>query len=149
MEEEKEMERIKELIEKHRIQEEKRQAFKEKVDKMNEEYYAKIYQKMLYLEERDRQRKENMEKKRIENIIKNNIIAIKIEKRWNWWKKTRRKNLKICDFVMKKKRESKKKKGKDWKKKKNCKQKETKNWPKSMMNILKKFWKITEKNKSK
>ena len=68
---------MKENIEKHRIQEEKRMAFQEKVDKMNEEYNAKIYEKMLYLEERERQRKENMEKKRLENIIKNNIIAMK------------------------------------------------------------------------
>ena len=61
---------MKENIEKHRLQEEKRIAFKEKVDKMNEEYYSKIYEKMFYLEERERQRKENMEKKKIRKYNK-------------------------------------------------------------------------------
>ena len=37
---------------------------------MNEEYNAKIYEKMLYLEERERQRKENMEKKKIRKYNK-------------------------------------------------------------------------------
>ena len=76
LEEKKEQERIKELIEKQKLQELKRQEFKEKVEKMNEEYNKKIYDKMVYLEERDKIRKDNMKIKRKENINKNNILAM-------------------------------------------------------------------------
>ena len=41
-----------------------RKEFQDKVQRMNDEYNLKIYNKMKYLEERERIRKETLEKKK-------------------------------------------------------------------------------------